>query len=72
MKKMTTSAMMQANGGASKTVKCPVCGYVRKNSLWDRLTRKDKNIINDLRVTHYTTRNMLKYGANNKTQAVHK
>ncbi len=72
MKQMTTTAMREANGGASKYVYCPVCGYRKTNSLWVRMTQKDANIKKSLTQVHYYTGNLIRYGANNKTQAVHK
>ena len=70
MKQMTTTAMVESNGGASKYVYCPLCGYKKKNSLWERFRYSNKKLEAGLNARHYTTANFIKYGGA-ATQAVH-
>ena len=72
MKKMTTSAMMQANGGSSKKLTCPTCGYTRNATVWERLFGKNNSILPRMAAMHATVAAMDKYGVGNKNQAVHK
>ena len=73
MKQMTTTAMREANGGiASLYVYCPVCGYKKRNRLWEIFHYSNSTLRLRLSAEHYTYGNIRKYGANNKTQAVHK
>lgn len=67
MKKMTTAAMMQANGGASKYVYCPTCGYKYKTSWWERLIRSNSYIRAHLNGTHGLLKNI-----GNNSKSVHK
>lgn len=71
MKKMTNSAMMQTNGGSSKILECPTCGYRRKATCWERLFGKNKNILPKMAAMHCTVAAMDKYGVNNKNRRVH-
>ncbi len=67
MKKMSVNATQQANGGASKYVYCPICGYRYKTSLWERLFRRDATIRGYLQSTHGLLKNI-----GNNSQCVHR
>ncbi len=58
MRKMSESAMMQANGGASKYVKCPSCGYNRKTTITERLFGRDDVIRGRLLAVHGYPKNL--------------
>ncbi|MCM1227679.1 MAG: hypothetical protein NC320_09740 [Clostridium sp.] len=72
MKKMTKSDMMQTNGGSSKKLTCPICGYTRKATAFERWFGKNKNILPKMEAMHFTAKAMDKYGANNTDTRVHK
>jgi hypothetical protein len=54
MKELSMSAMRTIEGGASKYVTCPICGYVRKSSLLERLFVNNREVTAKMSTLHFS------------------
>ena len=72
MKKMNAMEMRTVEGGASKYVYCPICGYKYKTSLLERLFRSNTTVQGYLTANHGYLKNINKGWAYARSQAVHR
>ena len=67
MTKLSEKEMRVVDGGASKYVKCPICGYKKKTSLFERLFQSNA------RVSYYmSARHLSAFGGYKSSPSVHR
>ena len=66
MKSVNVEMQRSIEGGASKYVYCPICGYRYKTSLIDRLFKSNSTVAGYLQGRHGLLKNL-----GNSTQSVH-
>ena len=71
MKKLNAMEMRNVEGGASKYVYCPVCGYKYKTNWFLRLFLSNSYFEGDLLKVHGLPKNLLKGSSYAQSQAVH-
>lgn len=53
MKKLNENEMRTVDGGASKKVSCPCCGYTRKTRLWERWFSSNSEVEAKMSTLHH-------------------